>query len=225
MRIIALADIHGHMNALAAFAPLLRSADLVLLLGDLTHFGRSRDAEPLIEAIARHNTSIMAIIGNCDYPDVNRVLDERGINLHGCSRTMGAVTFVGLGGSAPCPRPTPNVMSPLRRQQLLEQVLAQVDQSASLVLVSHEPPYGTNADLAYSNRHVGSRVVRKFVEQHQPDLCLCGHIHESRCVDRLGATTIVNPGPARDGYYAWVDLGTDGRLAGCGLGRMKASLI
>jgi len=43
--------------------------------------------------------------------------------------------------------------------------------------------------------HVGSESVRKIIEEYQPILCACGHIHESRCIDKIGETIIVNPSP------------------------------
>jgi Icc-related predicted phosphoesterase len=41
---------------------------------------------------------------------------------------------------------------------------------------------------------VGSRAVRKFLEEHQPILSLHGHIHESRGAVRIGRTLAINPG-------------------------------
>ena len=68
-----------------------------------------------------------------------------------------------------------------------------------LVCAFHGPPHGTALDLIHGEVHVGSRVVRKFLEQHEPLLSLHGHIHESpavsgRFADRIGGTICVNPG-------------------------------
>ena len=52
--------------------------------------------------------------------------------------------------------------------------------------------------------HVGSTAVREFIEEAQPDICLCGHIHESRAVDRIGRTVVVNPGALAGGGYVLV---------------------
>jgi len=41
---------------------------------------------------------------------------------------------------------------------------------------------------------VGSRAVRKLIEDWQPLLALHGHIHESRGRARIGRTVCVNPG-------------------------------
>jgi Icc-related predicted phosphoesterase len=57
----------------------------------------------------------------------------------------------------------------------------------------------------------GATVVRRIVEREQPDLVLCGHLHESRGLDEIGRTRIVNPGPTSSGHYAAVDV--DGGLS------------
>ena len=71
------------------------------------------------------------------------------------------------------------------------------------------PPYNTKLDLApelTANLQpratlggtpmvpVGSTAVRAAIERYQPALGLHGHIHESRGADRIGRTTILNPG-------------------------------
>jgi Predicted phosphoesterases, related to the Icc protein len=42
--------------------------------------------------------------------------------------------------------------------------------------------------------HVGSKAVAKMIQKYQPLLGLHGHIHESRGVQKIGKTTIINPG-------------------------------
>ncbi|GAB6946005.1 metallophosphoesterase [Vulcanisaeta sp. JCM 16161] len=86
------------------------------------------------------------------------------------------------------------------------------DLGPRLILVSHYPPYGTNVDKAWSGAHIGSRSIRKLVEDVKPLAILCGHVHESRGIDRLGNTVIVNPGPLFNGYYAIVSINDDGTV-------------
>ena len=75
-----------------------------------------------------------------------------------------------------------------------------------LILVSHYPPYGTNVDKAWNGAHIGSKSVRKLIEEVKPLAVLCGHVHESRGVDKLGNTIIINPGPLFNGYYAIINV-------------------
>jgi len=80
------------------------------------------------------------------------------------------------------------------------------------IFCPHAPPYGTACDRLRSGEHVGSTAVRALVDREQPDLVLCGHIHEARGEDRVGRTRIVNPGPAAAGHYAVVEIEGSGRL-------------
>ena len=43
--------------------------------------------------------------------------------------------------------------------------------------------------------------MRRFIEDKEPFVVFCGHIHEAKGKDRIKNTIIVNPGPARDGDY------------------------
>jgi hypothetical protein len=68
-------------------------------------------------------------------------------------------------------------------------------------------------DVVGSGAHVGSTSIRAIVEEFQPPLVLCGHIHEARGIARHGPTTIVNAGPANQGHSAIIDLdGDDARV-------------
>lgn len=77
--------------------------------------------------------------------------------------------------------------------------LAQQSDPQRTIYVCHTPPFDTPLDQMPRGRHVGSRALRAFVEQHQPPLTLHGHIHESpdesgHYAARIGATWCVNPG-------------------------------
>lgn len=70
---------------------------------------------------------------------------------------------------------------------------------ARTIFVLHSPPRGTRCDQMAGGAHVGSRAIRRFVEERQPPLVLSGHIHESPRVsgawrDDLGRSVVVNPG-------------------------------
>jgi Icc-related predicted phosphoesterase len=56
--------------------------------------------------------------------------------------------------------------------------------------------------LAISVDYEGMKPVRDFIEKKEPDIVLCGHIHEAKGIDRIRGTVIVNPGPVRHGNCA-----------------------
>jgi Icc-related predicted phosphoesterase len=215
MRIVAFGDLHMALGAWGtATAP--ETADLVVVTGDLTNFGHRREAQQMLEGIwKRHTGPLLALPGNLDHRDVGDYLSERGINLHGRGRLMnGGIGFFGLGGSNLTPFHTPLEFSEEELARFLAEGHHQVRSAAVQVLVSHVPPYGTQTDRLADGTHVGSPAVRDFIERLQPDLCLCGHIHESRGEDRLGKTRILNPGMIKDGGWIGVNIGKRGVTAG-----------
>jgi Icc-related predicted phosphoesterase len=184
----------------------LESADLIVLAGDLTMFGRRHAASEMIGAVAKHCASVLAVPGNCDYPEVEEYLVEKGMGLHGRSQIFRGVTFFGLGGSLPCLGNTPNEYTEDELARLLDTASEGVEPNSPSVLVSHQPPADTALDLANNGAHVGSASVRACIEALQPEVCFTGHIHEARGTDTIGRTTLINPGPLAAGGYAYMVL-------------------
>jgi uncharacterized protein len=214
MRVLALGDIHLAQEPLEQ---VLRGQkpDLVIITGDLTNFGRRREAECMITAVRkRHHGRLLAVAGNLDHPEVAAYLAESGISLHGRGMIIDDVGFFGLGGSNPTPFHTPLEFSETELARLLESGHRQVRQAARQILVSHAPPHGTRTDCLGSGTHVGSLAVRRFIDKVQPDLCLCGHIHESRGMDQLGRTLVLNPGLVKDGGWIGINIISGSLTAG-----------
>ncbi len=83
-------------------------------------------------------------------------------------------------------------------EQDLAAIAAESDASGT-IYVFHSPPYGTALDIIYNGDHVGSRALRRFIQEVRPVLTLHGHIHESpsrsgKIFDRIGDTVCINPG-------------------------------
>lgn len=78
------------------------------------------------------------------------------------------------------------------------------------LVVLHMPPFGF-LDRLRAYGHLGSVGVRDYIDQFPPNMVLCGHMHESWGVERLGRTVLVNPsnfgmipnvmGEKRGGYF------------------------
>lgn len=206
MKIINIVDIHGNLTPIDGLGAVLCPADLVIIAGDLTHFGDGRDAEDVISAVAKYNRNILAVTGNCDRKEVDEYLSAKGLNIHGRTVDIKGLSITGAGGSLPCPSPTPNVYTEEEYAEIFEGSLDGSEDGAPRILVSHQPPYGTLNDRLTSGAHVGSRTVREFIERHKPLVCFTGHIHEAPGIDTLGETRIVNPGPLGTRSYAFLDI-------------------
>lgn len=203
MNILAISDLHGNADRIETIAHQLSAADIVLLVGDITHFGGRVEAHKIVQRIQEYAEDLLAVPGNCDLPEVDLYLTEIGINLHGRNRLLDDVLFIGVGGSLPCPRPTSFEFSEEEIGSLLATASDPQVIGHPVVLVSHQPPHGSVADLAYNGKHVGSKAIRTFIEESRPLVCFTGHIHEGVGIGTIEATEVVNPGPFARGGFAF----------------------
>ena len=209
MVIIALADIHGSLSHLPEIAGELSKADLILIAGDITTFGDWAAAKEIVDHIRRCNSNVLAVVGNCDRPEVNDFLTSEGINLDSNCVNVGGVWFMGLGGSLPCHGDTSNEMLDEDFDIHLTALEAQIPLDGHLVLVTHEPAADTVVDIS-GGEHIGSHAVRDFIEENQPVLAISGHTHEAVGIGHIGQTMLINPGVFRHGQYACIELDQKG---------------
>jgi Icc-related predicted phosphoesterase len=198
---IVFGDLHSEVQNLEEIMD-LDEASGVIVTGDLTFMGGISAGSKVLEAIATHNPNIYAQIGNMDKPELTGHIKKHYRNLHGEAQFIHPeITIIGLGGSPETPFGTPSEYSEEEIAILLKHALLQAGEYKNLVLISHSPPSDTACDRLENGAHVGSSAIRKFIEKTQPALCLCGHIHESKAVDQIGKTVIVNPGTLTNGGY------------------------
>lgn len=201
--VLILSDIHGWFHYLPQLRKEISTIDIMAIAGDLTTFGGRPAMEPSLPALRRFQVPVVAVCGNCDMPEIHDLMIEQDISVDGRTRTFESVTFVGLGGSLPCPSRTPNETDDEHFGICLQQALGDWEgPSEQLIVLTHQPAYGTALDQTGPLRHTGSRALRRFIETHRPILAISGHIHEARGIDHIGPTTLVNPGPFKAGYYA-----------------------
>ncbi|HEX7320690.1 MAG TPA: metallophosphoesterase [bacterium] len=194
MKLIAITDIHGRSGFSQSIEQTIASADIMVCAGDITNFGGADDAARIIEGLKDLNPQLFMVHGNCDRPAVNLLLEKNNIGLHGKIKQQDSVAFYGVGGSIRTPSGTPQE-SP---EEDFETILDRYQKEPACrfhVFVSHQPPLNTVIDKTMMGMHVGSKAIRSFIERFQPDVAICGHIHEARGSDRIGKTIIINPGP------------------------------
>ncbi len=201
MNIIALADIHGEVSRVREFVSQKPSADLILLVGDITHFRGVKEAAQILDLLKQTRIPLLAVSGNCDFYEVDGFLIQEGIGIHGRWVSHGGITFVGLGGSLIWHGQSPNELSEEAYETLLSRLAPELPSNQPVILVSHQPPFGTDTDLASNGKHTGSRSIRKFIEEYKPLICFTGHIHEAVGIDRISPTRIINSGPFFNGLY------------------------
>jgi hypothetical protein len=197
--------LHGDSELLACILAQAGTADLVLIGGDITHFGTPNIAESLVRQAIRAGHSVLAVAGNCDSPQIDLRLEEMGVSLFGRGVAIDGIGFYGVSAMPPWN----GHMYELSEQEIADCLELGAGQAAGTerqIVLSHAPPRNTRVDRTRRGEHVGSRALRDWIESAEPALVLCGHIHEGRGIDRIGPTLIANCGPAFQGHYAIVQL-------------------
>jgi len=207
VKIIAFADVHGRFDMVASALRVAGPVDAVIVAGDITQFGLPSDVDRAMALWRPLAPVLIAVAGNLDSPEIERHLEDIGVSVNARCRQMDDVAFFGCS-AAPISIGTPYEISEENIAQRLARGAKGAAGAATRVLVSHAPPRGV-VDFTSSGVHAGSEAVREFVQREQPSLVICGHIHEAYGQERLGATLVVNCGPAMRGQYAVIEIDAD----------------
>jgi Icc-related predicted phosphoesterase len=202
MKIVALTDIHGMYDVAGRILAREPDADVLILGGDITSNG-VLDDEPL-DRLFRHSQVCVAVAGNMDSVCVDEALVGRGLSISGRGMLVGGVGFFGVSGSPHSPLHTPYEISEDSILTTAEQGWSQVCGASVRIFVPHAPPANTRVDRTFLGMHVGSVSVRTFIERRQPEIVVCGHIHEAWGSVKMGNTHVLNCGAAGKGYYGVV---------------------
>src|SRR3972149_1151812 len=145
--------------------------------------------------------------GNDDHFEVDQVIEDSAaiVNCNNKNVTVGEHEMITFSWANPTPWDTPREKPDEELEPMLEELIAKVHDKSNAIFNFHVPPFGYALDLApelskdlvqAADRkiHVGSHAVAKMIEKYQPLLGLHGHIHESRGVQKVKRTTIINPG-------------------------------
>lgn len=201
MKIVSFGDVHMAIGQMDKIAGELSTADLLILSGDLTNFGRCVEAKQVLDAARSYCPAVLALPGNLDHPEIIEFLQSEQADLHGRHRRIDDLAIFGCGGSNITPFRTPLEYQDEELGAILSRAHTEAANAPLQLMVSHTPPYATLLDRLINGTPVGSLSVRQFIVQHQPQICITGHIHESPGVDFIGRTKILNAGPFSAGGY------------------------
>jgi Icc-related predicted phosphoesterase len=108
LRIAAIGDLHVQEDSVAPYRELFSEvsnhADVLLLCGDLTNFGRTTEAEILADDIKSCSIPVLGVLGNHDYEcgqpeEVAKILHEAGmVVLDEQAHEVDGVGFAGVKG-------------------------------------------------------------------------------------------------------------------------------
>ncbi|HUT80722.1 MAG TPA: metallophosphoesterase [Candidatus Bathyarchaeia archaeon] len=209
LRILLLTDLHVKLDLdIKSLEKITRreKIDLIVVAGDLTTYGTVNQVKRILEDLSEIELPIFYVPGNMDPKDSTDISFQNVHPLHGRIEYFQGYNFLGLGASTPTPFSTPFTMPESEVNDILENAKEQLLSDDPLVLISHNPPYDTEADIVGSQKHVGSKSVREFIEKEKPIAILCGHIHESQAICEIQNTLCVNPGAGAHRNAAIIEL-------------------
>jgi len=212
VKILAVSDIHNDVEMLM---PYLEKAaelnvDVVVCPGDFTDFNlpkgftRIEMAKLILEELKSLGKPIVAVPGNQDKEILN-LLEKDGVSIHGSGKVIDGVGFYGFGG-AKTPFNTSYEPDESEIDAGLRKAYEDVKNIKIKVQVTHNPPVNTKLDILPSGAHIGSEVVRKFIEDKEPVAAICAHVHESCGTDSIDNCKIINSGRFPEGRCGLIEL-------------------
>ena len=184
LKILAAGDLHGKLDIAKKLSVKGKKAkvDLVVLAGDI--HGYEGEGKGILEPFREAGQKVVFVPGNLDFDEDIEMLKD-GKNLHGYYVSYNGVGIVGIGSG--------NWKLSLGNEDLnlIKKNFSRMKDKRR-ILVSHLHAKGTAAEFSGIP---GDEIVRKAVEEFNPDLLIAAHIHEGEGIeDMIGKTRVVQVG-------------------------------
>lgn len=191
LRLLAFSDLHTDLGRASRLVERAGEVDVVIGAGDFASVHEGLEAT--IDALSAIDAPTILVPGNNETVDALRAAAagwEAATVLHGEGTEIDGTAFWGLGAGIPV---TPWDWSFDLDEDAAAEALAGCPEDG--VLVVHSPPKG-HCDVSGSGEHLGSEAILRAIEESEPRLAVCGHIHESWGGEsRIGPTEVFNLGP------------------------------
>jgi Icc-related predicted phosphoesterase len=206
MRIAASADLHFTPQSYAKlkdqFERVRDDADVLVLAGDLTNYGRPEEMEPLLNVLVRLRLPTVVVLGNHDHEcgkqeELNRMLIAGGVKvLDGSGYERDGVGFAGtkgfVGGFGR------GMLTAFGEREIKDFVRAAVDEAMKLergmshlrakkrVIVVHYSPIAetVQGEAPEIFPFMGTSRLAEVIDRHGADLVVHGHAHHGRLEGR-----------------------------------------
>jgi Icc-related predicted phosphoesterase len=202
MRIAAVADLHfspqSYDRIREPMARVRDEADVLILAGDLTNYGKPEEMVSLLNAVVRLRVPTIAVLGNHDYEsgqeqELIKLMSAEGIKvLDGSSYERDGVGFAGTKGffggfgrgaltAFGEPAVKAFVQAGIEEALKLERALSQI-RAEKRVVVTHYAPI---ADTVYGEPveiypYLGSSRLAEVIDRFGAQLALHGHAHHGK---------------------------------------------
>jgi uncharacterized protein len=190
-KILAVSDIHGDSKLVEKLVARANAEDveIVILAGDLTWMESDATMKNIVGPFVTPNRKILLLHGNHEGNATIDFLAElypNTKNLHGYSVKHYQLGIFGSGGVHFGISP----MSEDDFKQSLAHAHKYIHDMQKKILVTHMHPSGTKSELI---GFPGSNSIREAIEKFQPDIAICGHIHEASGIEeKIGKTRLIN---------------------------------
>ncbi len=190
MKILAFSDLHGAPERAAEIVLASAGADLVIGAGDFCNMRQG--LEDAMAMLGRIRAPMVVVPGNAESSDELRAAARPGTTvLHGAGAEIDGLRLFGLGYGVP-ETPFGDWSCDLSESEAAA-MLAPCSRADIVIL--HAPPKGI-ADCTSAGRSVGSQAIAAAIARIQPQLAVCGHIHDSWGKrGMIGPSEVVNLGP------------------------------
>lgn len=182
IRILAIADLHNEDAVLDRLRVLEsdRRYDYLVVAGDVT----GKNISYAQEFIAIVHQAFW-VPGNNENEEIRKMFEDAEFSVHKKRvEIKEGFNVVGFGFSTPTPFKTPGELS---EEEIYSQ-MSSLPIDANTILITHSPPFGLFDDVGVN---IGSRSIRKIIEEKQPKLALFGHVHEHFGKANIGRTICV----------------------------------
>ena len=219
MKLLVISDLHAHNDVLDKMDDIFKQADAVLFAGDFAECFKPETGDEALEKLCSKHDTIFAVLGNCDNEVFMGDLEEKDICVEKALLFHEGLAFAGSGGGTKFTGKTEFERTEEECLSDFDIVVNSVEQGGdnslwnNTILISHNPPKGKVVDAVNTELHAGSQMFTDFILEHKPLAVICGHIHEGRGVEKIGETTVINPGSLGEKQtYVWLDVerGSDG---------------
>ncbi len=199
MRIAATADIHFSPQSYDRIREQMQrvreEADLLVLAGDLTNYGKPDEIESLLNALVRLRVPVVAVLGNHDYEsgrhdELIKMMTAEGIKvLDGTAYERDGVGFAGTKGfpggfgrgvltAFGEPEIKAFVQAALDETMKLERALMQLRAEKRVVVTHYAPVADTvKGEPEQIFPYLGSSRLSEVIDRHGAVLALHGHAH------------------------------------------------
>lgn len=213
LKLLVISDLHAHNDVLDKMDEQFEAADAVLFAGDFAECFKPETGKDALEKLCTKHENIFAVLGNCDNIEFIENLEDQDISVEKALVFHEGVAISGSGGGTIFTGKTEFERTEEEILSDYDIVTNSIEQSGdsslwkSLILISHNPPKGQVCDAVNADLHAGSQQFADYITKNQPLAVICGHIHEGAGIEKIGDTTVINPGSLGEAQtYAWLTI-------------------